>query len=812
LHQTDEPHEMRNQAFGALKELLLRLSDWQPLVINIDDLQWADMDSARLLSYLLGPPDAPPLLFVGVYRREEATTSAFLRHVLSDSGLNTPQTEHLAVDPLSLDEARHLTRELLSGQPDIDATLIQAIAAESDGVPFFIGELARHLRNHASRWPSALASVSLDDVISARVALLSEASAQVLQVLSVAGRPLEQGVVLEAAGLPTSDRGALQELRTARMVRTRGTRQTDYAETYHDRVREAVMETLTPERVREIHARVAFASERWGVGEPEQLVVHYTEAGDGGRAGETAIHAARAAAEKLAFDRAADLYRKAIELLPGDDQERRRMLQIELGDALANAGRGTQSAESYQRAAESMPPAEARRLQRKAASQLLASGRFDEGYALATQLLAEIGCGFPRAGPQLFAAYAWTRARIALRGFAYKARAPEQQSERVAETLQTLAGLFRELSAYDTLSGALLQGRFLLAALDAGDEASILQGLSWECFHLSLQGGTRNLKRAQAVVELVRELAERLDTATGHAAYSTALTALLMFGKGRYRDAFVAASEGQERLSSQHPGYMLEASFLASLRCIAVEYTGDLSLLLREAPQRERDAADRDDRYSLGLLLQSVPLAHLMRDDPARAMAFITQQDGKMGERFSTLHHFSMLRTAGVLLYQGRGQAAFDLVAERWDALAQTLLYRSRVTRGSAHLLRARCALMAFRETCDSRYLVGVQSDSAIVNRLGAGYAGFGPALSAQLALLRGDRIEAQAYFEQAIALFSAEQAEHPVLYIQYRLGELLGDSIGERMTLEATKLLSQQGVSNVARWVSSVVPIGPKF
>jgi hypothetical protein len=43
-------------------------------------------------------------------------------------------------------------------------------------------------------------------------------------------------------------------------------------------------------------------------------------------------------------------------------------------------------------------------------------------------------------------------------------------------------------------------------------------------------------------------------------------------------------------------------------------------------------------------------------------------------------------------------------------------------------------------------------------------------------------------------------------------LGELLGDSIGERMTLEATKLLSQQGVSNVARWVSSVVPIGPKF
>ena len=55
LHPTTDPHEMRNQAFGALKDLLLRLSDWQPLVINIDDLQWADMDSARLLSYLARP-------------------------------------------------------------------------------------------------------------------------------------------------------------------------------------------------------------------------------------------------------------------------------------------------------------------------------------------------------------------------------------------------------------------------------------------------------------------------------------------------------------------------------------------------------------------------------------------------------------------------------------------------------------------------------------------------------------------------------------------------------------------------------------
>jgi serine/threonine protein kinase/tetratricopeptide (TPR) repeat protein len=812
LHQTEDPLEMRNQAFGALKDLLLRLSDWQPLVINIDDLQWADMDSARLLSYLLGPPDPPPLMFVGVYRREEAGTSAFLRHVLADTGLNGGDVQQLAVDPLSMSEATQLTRELLSSHPLADALFMEAISAESEGVPFFIGELARHLREQTQRWPKSLASVALPDVIAARVEALTPAARVVLEVLSVAARPLEQGVVLEAARLPSSDRAALQELRTARMVRTRGTRQTDYAETYHDRVRETVVERLTAERTREIHAWVARASENWGVGEPEQLVVHYTEAGEGGRAGETAIHAARVAAEKLAFDRAADLYRKAIELLPTVQIERHQQLLVELGDALAHAGRGSQAAEAYLRAARGSDGIAAQRLQRKAAQQLLASGRFDAGYALATRLLEDIGYGYVHSGPQLLAAYAWTRTRIALRGFDYTPRPASSQDDQVAETLQTLSSLFREMSGYDTLIGAVLQGRFLLAALDAGDEAAILQGLVWECFHLSLQGGARNLKRAKAVLEFAKELSDKQNTPFARATYDMALTAFLMFGRGRYRDAFAAACEGQEILRTQCPGYTWESTFMASLKCIAVEYTGDLSLLLREAPQRERDAADRDDRYSLGLLIQSVPLTHLMRDDPASAMAFIVQQEGKLGDRFSTLHYFLMLRTAGVLLYEGRGKAAHELVSERWGALTQTLLFRSRVTRASAHLLRARCALMAFRETGESRYLAAIERDRTVVNGLGAGYSGFGPALAGQVALLKNDRAEAQACFESALGLFSAEQSEHAVQYVQYRLGEILADSTGERLKAEATRLLSHQGVSNVPRWVASFVPIEPSF
>jgi hypothetical protein len=105
-------------------------------------------------------------------------------------------------------------------------------------------------------------------------------------------------------------------LRAARLIRTRGTRQSDKAETYHDRVRETIVRAMDEDAVRIAHARIAQAMERYDLADPERMVEHYSGAGDGVRAGETAVHAGHAAAQKLAFNRAAELYRRAIELLP----------------------------------------------------------------------------------------------------------------------------------------------------------------------------------------------------------------------------------------------------------------------------------------------------------------------------------------------------------------------------------------------------------------------------------------------------------------------------------------------------------------
>ena len=225
-HAATDARELRSQAFAALKDLLLRISDFQPLVIQIDDLQWGDSDSARLLLHLLDPPEAPSILFVGAYRDDEVENSPFLRHVLGEKGLDASRIHiaELDVQALSPREAENLTKELLHDYPAVNTLFASAIATESDGVPYFIGELVQHLRSQPSDAPIAIGSISLEDVIAERIAQMSESAQRLLQTLSVAAGPLEQGIAMQAAGIPSSDRSSLSTSAVHGSMRTGQTR------------------------------------------------------------------------------------------------------------------------------------------------------------------------------------------------------------------------------------------------------------------------------------------------------------------------------------------------------------------------------------------------------------------------------------------------------------------------------------------------------------------------------------------------------------------------------------------------------------
>ncbi len=104
---------------------------------------------------------------------------------------------------------------------------------------------------------------------------------------------------------------SLALLRSGRLIRSTGRVGADEIETYHDRIRETVVARLEPEVTREHHRRLALALEASGSADPEVLGVHFLGSGQPERAAEYFARAADQAAEALAFDRAAGLYRRA---------------------------------------------------------------------------------------------------------------------------------------------------------------------------------------------------------------------------------------------------------------------------------------------------------------------------------------------------------------------------------------------------------------------------------------------------------------------------------------------------------------------
>ena len=122
---TPSPHARRDQASrerrssraaaagirGACASCSAALADRRPLVICIDDLQWADADSVVLLEELLRPPGPPAMLTLLSFRSEETAAKPFLQALLDRAGRDSWSA--MSLEPLTEDEAQALIGALL---------------------------------------------------------------------------------------------------------------------------------------------------------------------------------------------------------------------------------------------------------------------------------------------------------------------------------------------------------------------------------------------------------------------------------------------------------------------------------------------------------------------------------------------------------------------------------------------------------------------------------------------------------------------------------------------------------------------------
>lgn len=533
--EVPEAAELRRRAVRALRELVTRMADRSPLVLVIDDAQWGDADSAVVLDELLRPPDAPELLVL-IGARVEDTPLRVASLAPTD----------LPLSPLGLEDAARLARHAVR-----DDARAQAIARESGGNPFLLQQLAE---------VPAERDVKLEDVVRARLEALPRPSRAVLEIVALAASPVPASVAVAIAGLSAADADVVEQLKAERLVRSSGDGRR--LETWHDRIRETVARGVDPERARDVHVRLAEQLRGLPDVDIDAIAWHLTVAGLLDQAAQATVEAAEKAVAQLAFERAAVLYRRALELLPPDDL-RRGDLTVALGDALSDAGRGQAAAEAYSQAlgqetALQAPQADRLELQRRAAEQLLRSGHIDEGLATSRDVLKQVGLSLAKTPRRALFMLAWRRLVLKLRGLGFHERPEAEVPADALQRIDVCWSISMGLAMVDTIRGASFQSKQLILALDAGEPFRVARALSAEAAFVAT-GGLKDERRARTLVEQARVLAKRLadPQLLGLVDFCDGLTRFLV---GRWREAAELTQQAERTFTDQGYAVTWEAA------------------------------------------------------------------------------------------------------------------------------------------------------------------------------------------------------------------------------------------------------------
>ncbi|WP_437968955.1 protein kinase [Sorangium sp. So ce260] len=815
-----DARELRRRGFAALREILARIADRRPLVLFIDDLQWGDADSAALLTDLLREPDAPALLLLLCYRSEDAERSELVARLLPPAPIDAADGDEgdvrvLALGALTPEEGRALALTFLGGG-DRAAAQADAIAAEAEGNPFFVLELSREVQGSAAPESSrgGDGAVRLGSVLANRVLRLPAEARRLLEVVAVSGKPLGRRAAREAAGLtPAQDQAAIAALRAGNVIRTRGQRDEQELEVFHDRIRETVLAQLGAAELAAVHLGLAAVLEASGRAEADVLAMHFRRAGRIDEAAHYAVHAGDRAAEALAFDRAAEHYAAALEAAPGGAAEA-RALRVKLAHALRNAGRGAEAARAYAAAAEGAAPRESLDLRRCAAEQLLVSGHIEEGKRALQGVLATVGMRLAERRWVVVLSLLFWRLRLRLRGFRFRER---DARELPAETLTRLDICWSAsvgLAMADVLQGAAFQARHLFLALRAGEPYRIARGLATEIGHL----GTDHLvgrRLAHRRYGTAAALAEKVGDPYLFAVNKTMLGVVECLS-GRWSDGLALCREAEDLLRARCAGVAWELGTTSRFMMVAHYHRGELDALARLAAPRIADADARGDLYAASFfrvgLTYIVPLA---ADRPDVAREEVLGAMARWPRR--SFDHLDCLETVAlgrIDLYTGSPLAARQRIQERWRKIALSFLPRFQYYRVLIHHLRASAALeAAAREALDdarlARTLLGeAERDARRLSREGAPWvAPMAMSLRAAIAAQRGQAASALSLLQAAADAFDASEMALFAACARRRRGALLGGEEGRALIEAADAWMAGQGIRSPARMAAIFAP-----
>ena len=350
----------RFQLFAAVVGLLAGASEHQPVVVVLDDLQWADTASLLLLRHLTAASLAMRVFVLGTYRDSELSSLHPLIHALAalrrQSGVSR-------IDLVGLSDTEVVALlEAMAGYTldEAGSNLAHAVYLETDGNPFFVSEVLRHLsetgaiyQDATGRWTArdSLDQIALPDsvreVIGAHVGRLGPDAGRVLAVASVIGRDFDLDLLARSTKTSEDDLLDILEAAAAAALVHEPAESPGHYNFTHALIQHTISEEMGPNRRARAHRQVAQALEVLCQGRPEarvgELARHWlaaTQPVDMTKAIDYCRQAGDAALKALAPADALGYYTQALELLV-QLEEPDPALGIDLGIGLGSAQRQT---------------------------------------------------------------------------------------------------------------------------------------------------------------------------------------------------------------------------------------------------------------------------------------------------------------------------------------------------------------------------------------------------------------------------------------------------------------------------------------
>ena len=307
----------------ALRRAFARVAAERPAVVVLDDLQWSDEATLEVLAALAGPLRELPLLVIAAYRTDGLPRNHGIRRLRNDLR-RAGHLDELVLRPLAPDETAQLLAQALGERPA--NSLVRAIHDRTEGIPFFVEELAAALRVSGAleegRRGLELTGggdvplpETVRDAVLVRASELSGAGRAAAEVAAVAGATFD----LELVASLSSDAG-LSELLEGDLVREEASGAACFR---HALAQEALYADVPWMRRRTLHRTLAEALEAAG-GQSRELARHWLGARAGERAREALLRAAAESEAVSAYRDAADAGRQALELWPDAGDEDRR--------------------------------------------------------------------------------------------------------------------------------------------------------------------------------------------------------------------------------------------------------------------------------------------------------------------------------------------------------------------------------------------------------------------------------------------------------------------------------------------------------